>query len=367
MKVICQTADMTAALSQVSRALTNRSTLPVLECIKLTAEKGKLSLTGNDLHMGIESSLSAEVAEEGEVLLPGRLFGEIIRRLPDGEMQLQVNENSSAVIRAQGSRTTVQGLPSEDYPALPAVDEGNAVTIKQSLLRDMIRQTAFAIAVDESRPVLTGCLLEAQDDKMVMVALDGYRLALRRGEIAPLTNPISCVVPGRYLGELGRMLENGDEEITLRISPSHLHASFQNTSVIIRLLEGNFIRYNQIIPQDLAINVRTDKNLLFDCVDRASLMAREGKTNLVTFHLENNTLSITSNATMGDVYEELPVSNEGGEITIAFNVRYLADVLKSIDDDEVMLRFNMPITPCVITPVEGDSFLYLVLPVRMSA
>lgn len=366
MKCVCQTADMASALSLAGRAISAKSTLPVLECIKITATKDRLTLTGNDLHMGIESSLPASVSQEGEVLLPGRLFSEIIRRLPDGEMHLQVNENNSAVIRARGSRTTVQGLPCEDYPALPQMDETTCVTLKQSLLRDMIRQTAFAIATDESRPVLGGCLMEAEGEKMVMVALDGYRLALRRGEVLPVAKPVSCVVPGRYLGELGRMLDGGEEEITLRFSDSHLHASFQNTNVTIRLLEGHFIKYKQIIPQDLSINVLCERTLLFDCVDRASLMAREGKTNLVTFKLEEETLSITSNATMGDVYEELPVKSESGEITIAFNVRYVADVLKNIDDEEVMLRFNLPITPCVITPKEGDSYLYLVLPVRLN-
>lgn len=365
MRFQCQVSHLMAGLSIVNRALATRSTLQILEGVLLETCPEGLRLTCTDLALGIETLVEAEVAEEGRVVMPGRLFSEMVRKLPEGMLEMSVNDNHSAVLRCMKSRTTIAGMSATEYPDLPQVEDGNMISVPQNQLRDLVQKTCFAIATDESRPLLTGCLMEIESDEIRLVALDGFRLALRKLHHEQSIESIQAVIPGKVLSELAKVLSDEETEVHLHIGRTHLSADMGVTRVITRLLEGEYTRYRRILPTDWQTRIKVGRQDLEKAIERAGLMAREGKNNLVRFHIVDQMLTLTSNAEMGDVQEQLEIMMDGKDLDIAFNVRYVSDVLKVLDEDEISLRFNTSVMPCEIVPAEGDAYLYLVLPVRV--
>ena len=365
MHLSCSVSDMGAALGVVTRAIAARSTIQILEGVLLTTCPEGLRLTCTDLALGIETYIDAEIAEEGSVVLPGKLLAEIVRKLPDGKMEIIINDQNVASIRCEKSRTTLSGLVAEEYPALPDVGEAKAITLPEDMLKEMIQRTTFAIATDETRPILTGCLIESDGHELSLVALDGFRLALRKQSFEEEIPELSAVVPGKVLNEIAKILDDTEDTVTLMWGATHLSADMGSTRIVARLLEGEFIRYRQILPSDWQTRVTVSKKEMEAALDRASLMAREGKNNLVKMHIQEGTLLITSNAELGDVREEIQVQTEGRDLDIAFNVRYMSDTLRAIEDENIQIRFNSNVSPCVLLPTFGDKFLYLALPVRV--
>ena len=364
MRFSCDVSDLNASLSIVSRALAVRSPKPILEGILLESCEEGLRLTCTDLALGIETTIPASFIEDGRIVLPGKLLCEVVRKLPGGQVEFAISDRLQTTIRCASSRTTIMGLDPVEYPELPDV-QGSSFSMEQSVLRDMIGRTLFAIAVDESRPILTGCLMEITPAEMRVVALDGFRLAMRKENVSGPEKEVSAVVGGKVLGDIAKILADTDEAVSICFSRSHMKMVIGHTNVVARLLEGEFIRYRQILPDEWQTRVRVERSALWSAIDRASLIAREGKSNLVCFKIDGETLMVTSNSETGDVEEKILVSTEGKDLTIAFNVRYITDVLKALSDDEICMRFNSNVSPCVLCPTEGDSYLYLVLPVRV--
>lgn len=364
MRFVCYTNELNTALSIVSRALAVRSTKPILEGILFESCDEGLRLTCTDLALGIETTLPATFSEEGRAVLPGKLLCEIIRKLPGGSCDIAIGERMQATIRCASIRTTITGFDPVEYPELPQV-EGESFALPQNTLKDMIGRTLFAIAQDESRPILTGCLMEINRTEMRVVALDGFRLALRKENIQGPNAEINAVVGGRVLGDIAKILADTEEEASLCFTKTHIRLNIGQTRIVARLLEGEFIRYRQILPEEWQTRVTVERAELGSAIDRASLIAREGKTNLVCFKIDGETLEVTSNSETGDMEEKMNVMTEGKDLTIAFNVRYITDVLKALSDDQVVMRFNSNVSPCVVCPTEGDAYLYLVLPVRV--
>ena len=367
MKFICQKEDLIQGLNVSTKASATRSPQQVLECVSIAADASGVHLMCTDLQMGIVADVPATVAEGGRVLLNARLLSEIVRKLPEGEVTVSVSATNRAVISAAGSKTTLQVLSAQDFPQLPEVLDDQPISIRQNLLRDMIRQTGFAIAADDARPILMGILMEIENDEITLVALDGFRLARRKGRLNEPAGSVSAVVSGKYFIEIGKILGDDDTAVTLSLSATHLKLRTQTATVVIRLLEGDYIKYRQLLPPSYAISVRLSRGELADCIDRASLMAREGKSNLLKFSITQDKLAITSNSEMGDVYEEMDVETLGKDIDIAFNVRYITEAVRSIEEEQFLIKLNSNISPCVLVPTEGEDFLYLVLPVRTTA
>ena len=365
MRFHCEVPDLMGGLSIVNRALAARSSLQILEGVLLETCPQGLRLTCTDLALGIETVVPAQIAEEGRAVLPGRLFSEIVRKLPGGTMELTTNDNMAAQIRCQSSRTNLAGMNPLEFPELPQVEDGNVISLPQNQLRDTIQKTCFAIATDETRPILTGCLMEIAPEEIRLVALDGFRLALRLVEHAQEIEPMQAVIPGKVLSELAKVLTGDDAPVSLNIGRSHLSADMGETRVVTRLLEGEYIRYRQILPADWQTRIKVQRAELENAIERASLIAREGKNNLVRFHIAGQELTLTSNAELGDVEEHIRIDVEGKDIEIAFNVRYVSDVLKVLEEEEICMCFNSNVSPCVIAPPEGSAYTYLVLPVRV--
>lgn len=369
MQLTAAKPDLLAALSTVGRALSAKTTLPILEGIYLSAQAGRLEMKCTDMALGIQTAIAADVREAGEVVLPGKLFIEVIRKLPDdGDICIKVDDRLQATITCQHARVKLQGLRSDDYPALPDTgSDGWQVRIGAKAFQDMVRTSVFAIAIDETRPILTGVLLECGEDQLTMVALDGYRMALRRSKAQITGNVQEAVVPGRSLSEIGKLIGDWNEEILMIYGKNHLCVDLGDTRVVTRLLDGEFIRYRQILPGAAHTHMRLSIPQLYGAVERAQILAREGRNNLVKFAIKEEMLVVTAQSELGEVYEEISAEVDGKPLEIAFNARYVYDILKCLNHDEpVSLDFTTNVSPCVVRPIEGDAFVYLVLPVRFS-
>ena len=368
MRFTCQVADLVEGLSVASRAISARTTQPILEGVLIKTGEDSIKLTCSDGSISIVTQVPAEILDDGDLVLPGKLFLDVMRKLPEGELKASSNENFAMTVRSHGSRTTIAGQNPVNYPALPLVSAQNSFILPQKLLRELIEQTAFATSTDETRIVLTGSLLEIEKGELRMVALDGFRLALRLERLAGDTAEISAIIPQKALSEIGRVMADDENQMAMiLIGGSQLMINMEKTQVYATLIEGEFIKYRQIIPREWKTRVKVSTASISSCVERASLMAREGRNNLIRMSVGDGRIVITSNSESGDVYEELDAEVEGEDLDIAFNVRYMMDVLRAVRDNEIYIRFNSAVSPCLIGPVEGDGYTYLVLPVRVHA
>lgn len=368
MRFTCQVTDLVEGLSVASRALSARTTQPILEGVLIKTGEDSLKLTCSDGSISIVTQVPATIEDDGDLVLPGRLFLEVMRKLPTGEMKASSGDNFALTVRCQGSRTTIAGQNPVNYPALPLVSAQNSFILPQKLLGELIEQTSFATSSDETRPVLTGSLLEIEKGELRMVALDGFRLALRLERLSGDTAEISAIIPQKALTEIARVMADDETQMAMiLIGGSQLMINMDVTQFYTTLIDGEFIKYRQIIPKDWKTRAKVSTAAFSSCVERASLMAREGRNNLIRMSVSGGRIVITANSESGDVYEELDAEIEGEDLDIAFNVRYMMDMLRAIHDEEVYLRFNSSVSPCLICPVEGDAYTYLVLPVRVHA
>lgn len=368
MRFTCAASELQSALMVVTKALASKSTLPVLEGVLLNVHKDGIRLTCSDSSITIVTELPAMVEDPGQIVLPGRLFTEVVRKMPAGEIHAEMKNGTVVTLKCLGSRTSITGMDATQFPKLPDVNSDDEITFPQPMLKDMIQRTSFAIAVEDTRQVLTGCLLDVANGEARMVALDGYRLAMRTARVSDTAMKLTAIVPGKSLSELGKLLsDDEDSRLALRADKNMMHVSLPSTEIYMRLIDGEFIDYRRILPAGWKSRITVDCGQLKSCVDRASLMAREGKNNLIRLDVSGDDLHITSNSEIGDVHEEMEIEHEGDDLLIAFNVKYIIDAVRAIDDEQVTMRFNSGVSPCVIAPLEGDSYLYLVLPVRINA
>ena len=366
MKILCSKEQLNSALSVVGRALPSRTPLPVLEGILVEAESDTVRLMATDLRLGVETTFPATVLEAGVTVLPGKLLLDVARRLPEGEVEISC-EDTTAHLRCQGSHTSLQMMAAEEYPALPEVESSRPLYLDLDTFRDMIRQTVYAASLDESRPILTGVLLELKGERLRLVALDGFRLALRQCSLGEDYGELQAVCPAHALSEIGKIVGGADDKVRLTLTPTHLMAEVEGVRVVTRLLDGEYIKYRQILPAEWQSRAQIDVKVLSDAIDRASTVAREGRNNLVRLNLSTGEMLLSADSEFGKVQEKVPLALEGEGLEIAFNARYLSDMLKNIDDEAVYLCFNTNISPCVVRPLEGADYLYLVLPVRIYA
>lgn len=364
MRFVCDKSILQDAISTCQKAVTGKSTMPILEGILIEAANGKITLTGSDKDLSIETVIEADIDEEGSIVVDSRLFGEIVRKLPNDKIDIKTNINNSIDIICRKSVSTLIYMNSEEYPELPEIDESSFIKIPQKILKNMIRGTIFAIAQDETRPILTGIDFELEPGKINLIALDGYRLALMSEKIDN-DEKINAVIPGKTLNEVSKLLSDDDNEIYIKFTENHILFRLGQTRIISRLLEGEFIKYNSIIPSEYKLKITVKRDEILDCIDRASLMAKEGNTNLIKLSINEDNMIITSNSQLGKAKEELNIILQGEPLEIAFNSKYLIDVFKIMEEEEVEMEFSTSVSPCVIKNKEYQNSTYLVLPVRL--
>lgn len=358
-----QKSVLQEAIATVQKAITGKSTMPILQGIYIKTRHNQLLLMGSDKDLTIVTTIECDIQSSGELVVDSRLFGDLIRKLPNDVIEVSTNENSTLSIKCLKSNATLVYMEATDYPAVPEIEEDKVLTLPQNLLKNMIKSTIFAISHDETKPILTGVLFDAKDNKLNLVATDRYRVSIRTEGINSSVE-VHNVIPGKTLGEVSKLLSDGEEETEILFTQNHILFRLGNTRVISRLLEGEFIKYSSIIPKEYLLKVIVDKSELLSCIDRASLMGKEGKTNLVKLNIQNETMVITSNSQLGMAREELPIILQGDELKISFNSKYLMDNLKVMDSDEVEMEFSTNVNPCVIKNKDNNNCTCLLLPVR---
>lgn len=367
MKFVCSEKQLAAAVNIVQKASSNKTTLPILKGILIEANNDYLRLVGNNLDIAIENEIEAEVIENGSVVISSRLFGDIIRKLPDADISLSTDADNNVHISCEGSDFDIIGQASEEFPSLPDVTDENIYSFDKNVFKNMIRQTAFAASIDETRPILTGELIEIEDGKASVVALDGYRLAVK-DVVVEGNKKNKAVVPVQTLNEIMKIIGNESEgSVLVSFSENHVLFTVDGVRITSRLLDGDFINYKQIIPKDYKTRVKVQTKGLLDGLERASLLAREGKNNLIKISIKDEIMKISSNAEIGSVEEKVYIELEGEDMQIGFNSKYLIDALRVLDCEYVYLDLTTSVNPCIIRPIGQKDYTYLVLPVRLSA
>lgn len=364
MKIICSKEQLLEGINIVQKAVSSKPALPILEGILLEA-KDNFKLTGNDLEMGIEFFVSADIKETGSIVLNSRMFGEIVRRLPDSEVLIEVKDNHTVVIECENSHFELKGLSSEGYPALPEIKKENAFKVSQKNLRDMIRQTVFAVGVDENRPILTGSLIECKENELIFVSIDGFRMALRRSIRENENSEFSVVVPGKTLNEIVKIMQSIDDEVLIYNSKNQILIDLGNCKIISRLIDGEYLNYKSIIPNDYETKIRIKRKDMLASLERAYLITTEDKKYPVKFNIKDDKILISSNTELGAVREEIFTDVNGSNMDIGFNPKYFIEALRVIEEEEIDVYFTSSIGPCTIRPIEGDDFAYMILPIRI--
>jgi len=359
--------DLLDGVNTVLKAVSSRTTLPILQCILLQATNDTFRLVGNDLELGIESRVKANINESGSVALEARMFADIVKKLPDSDIHITVDEKNLTTIVCEKSKFTISGQPGSEFIHLPEVPKNQAFSLSQLVLKDMIRQTIFSIALEEIRPIFTGELLECKDNMLNMVSVDGYRVSIRNMALEKEIDDFKLVIPGKTLNEISKILYSDDEAfINIYYTDKHILFEVDNSLIVSRLLEGEFPKYDQMFSKDYETMITINRRELIHSLERAALITRESKKNPIKMKIENQSLVITSNTELGNVYEEIDIKREGESLEIAFNPKYLIDALKAIDDNDVNFQFTSPLNPCIIKQIEGNDYKYLILPIRIN-
>lgn len=365
MKLICEGLDLSDAVLKVIKATANRTTNPILEGIKIKASQDTLTLSATDLEISIEKTIPADVKIEGEIVVPGKFFAEFIKKLSNEQIELTLTDKNLLKIKYTDSEGFIQCMNADEFPEIKNLVEPETIVINKADFRDLINKTIFSVAVDDARPILKGCLFEISKNVITAVALDGYRLALAKKTIKSTSAEFSCIVPARTLSEIAKILEGEDEDIEVLIQKNYLLVNVNNTKVITRLLDGDFIPYKQVIPQSVTSTIVINKKQLEFGLERASLLARMDKNNLVKFDVKDKLLTLSSQSDIGNVTENITISLDGKDVTIAFNARYMSECMRTIEDEFIKINFTSSVAPCTITSTAGVEYLYLILPVRI--
>ena len=366
MKFSCEKLFLQSAVATASRAVAVKSTIPALEGVLLQAG-AQLTVSGYNMQTGIRTALDADVTEEGALVLPARLFGEIIRRLPDDVITFTSDKGMNIRLTCGDAAYNITALSADDYPELPEVEDQYSIRLPQQLLRSMISETSFAVSTDETRPIHTGSLFEIGEADLTVVSVDGFRLALRREPLEGAKGgSFRFVAPGSALNEVEKICADTDEEAVITLGSRHLLFEIGGTQLICRRLEGEFLDYRAAIPRSNPIAVTASPKALISSIDRVSVVISEKQKSPVQCVFSDGRISMSVKTVNGEASDVCPVDGDGGGLTIGFNNRYLMDALKYAPADSVRLELNTGISPCVILPTEGEErFLYMVLPVRL--
>ena len=365
MKALCDGNDLAEAVGKAIKAVSTKTPNPVLGNIKIDAAPGTLTLTATDTELTIETSIVADVSDEGSILVPGKLFSDFTHKLTGERIELDFS-GGKLTLRYTDSSSEFACANVDDYPEVPTVLEAQSFCMSNRDLKDLITKVAFSVCQDDARPILKGVLLEIEDETVTAVALDGYRLAKCVKPIHDTTALMQAVVPARSLSEISRMLDDSDDDVKIYVQRNWLKVDLGHTSVTTVLLSGDFVPYRNIIRSNFETTVTLPCEQFSDSLERAMLLSRDDKSNPVRFDITERMLRISSNSGAGNIDEKLPVVTVGPDLTIAFNAKYFTEMLRVCGADSITIKFNSPADPCIVEPADGkEDFLYLILPVRI--
>jgi DNA polymerase-3 subunit beta len=365
MKLICDGLDLSDAVLKVSKALSVKAPNPVLEGIKITAKGDSLTLLATDLELTIEKTIKADVLMEGETVVVGKYFVDFVKKLEKEQVELSRLYDGGLQIKYSDSESELQVFPAENFPKIQKDESAVSIEVSQKNFKEIVEKTVFACSTDDSRPILKGCLFEIKENKLTTVALDGFRMAVVNKEVIA-SGDMKAVIPARALSEITRLLDKEDGLLKLYISKSSLFVQIENTCLSSRLIEGEFVKYNHILPTSFENIVTVSKQSLLTSIERASIISRNDRYNLVKLDIKEDIMNVIAKSEVGAVNENVNIMLKGKDLTIAFNGKYISEYLKIIEDEFINLNLNSTIDPCVITGVNNESYLYLILPLRIT-
>ncbi|PWJ46836.1 DNA polymerase III subunit beta [Faecalicatena contorta] len=367
MKIICSKSNLVKGVSIVSKAVPSKTTMPILECILIDASTDVVKLTANDMELGIETCIEGEIAERGIIALNARIFSEIVRKLPDNDVTIETDSSNQAFITCEKAKFNIAAQSGEDFSYLPVIEKEDYITVSEFTLKEVIRQTIFSIADNDTNKMMTGELFEIEDNILKVVSLDGHRISIRKIELKESYSPKKVIVPGKTLQEISKII-GGEAEVDVDISftKNHIVFEFDKTVVVSRLIEGDYFKINQMLSSDYETKVKINKKELLNCIDRATLLIKEGDKKPIIIDIQDESMELKIKSQIGSMDEEIFITKEGKDLLIGFNPKFLIDALRVIDDEEVDLYFMNAKAPCFIKD-EEQSYIYLILPVNFNA
>mgnify|MGYP004719613355 FL=1 len=367
MKLICSKASLLKGVSIVSKAVPSRTTMPILNCILIDASANEIKLTANDMELGIETVIEGEIIERGIIALDAKFFSEIVRKLPDNDVVIESDDTFQTTITCEKAKFNIVGKSGEDFSYLPYIEKNESISISQFTLKDVVRQTIFSIADNDTNKLMTGELFEINENRLRVVSLDGHRISIRNIELKESYSPLKVVVPGKTLQEISKILTGEAEDmVDIFFADNHILFEFDETKVVSRLIEGEYFHIDQMLSSDYDTKVKINKREFLSCIDRATLLIREGDKKPIILNIQDGSLQLKINSFVGSMNEEIEIEKEGKDLLIGFNPKFFIDALRVIDDEEVTLYMVNPKAPCFIKDDAG-TYVYLILPVNFNA
>ncbi len=366
MKISIRKANLLQGITTVSKAVSNKTTHPILSCILVEASGGVIKLTANDMEIGIESYVDGTVIEDGKVALEAKLFSDFIRKLPDSEISIESDKENKTIIKCERLEFNLPGKSGNDFSNLPVVSKDKYITISQFALRDVINQTIFSISDNENNKLMTGELFEVSNNRLSVVSLDGHRISIRYIDLKGDNSDIKVVVPGKSLSDISKIMNGGvDDPVNIYFNENNILFEFDNTKVVSRLIEGEYFRISHMLSVDYQIKMKINKRDFLDSLDRATLLIKESDKKPIRLSIEDRNLGLKISSLIGSLNDEIDIEKEGNNLVIGFNPKLIIDALRVIDDENVTIYFNNTKSPCVIKDDAG-SYIYLILPMGIN-
>ena len=366
MKLVCSKANLLNGVQTVSKAVPSKTTMSILECILVDATNGEIKLTANDMELGIETTIEGQIVEKGIIALDAKMFLEIVRKLPDSDITIETDASFKVVINCEKAKFTIIGKSGEDFSYLPAVEKDDSIVMSQFTLKEVVRQTIFSISDNDNNKLMTGELFDINGEEFKIVSLDGHRISIRKIQLKNSYSPKKVVVPGKTLNEVSKILPgDADSDVTISFTEKHIVFEFDKTVVVSRLIEGEYFKIDQMLSSDYETKVRVNKKEFLSCIDRATLLVKEGDKKPIIVNITDSGMELKINSALGSMNEEIDIQKQGKDLMIGFNPKFLIDALRVIDDEEVDLYMVNPKAPCFIKNAE-ESYIYLILPVNFT-
>lgn len=368
MKVICDRDTLSSAVATVSRAVSPRSNLAVLEGVYIRADEGgKVTLIGNDLEIGIEAVIEGDVREPGEIVIKAKMLGGILASIGDGSVSIETLGNNLALLKSGKAKFEIPSIAADEFPDLPTVDGEYSVSLPGGMLKEMIEKTIFAAAKTDNDPTRMGALFKIQKTGLTMVALDGFRIAMRKADLPNDFDERDMIIPEKSLSEAARIISDSEEEVKIVAAPGHAIFMFENCRLVTRLIEGSYTNYERILPTSFDLEFVCSRHQLADSVKRASLIIlNDVVKGPIRFRITDGNINVSCTTSAGSVDDNIAVDTQpGASLEIGFYNKYLQDVFNAVSDDEILMKFNKSINPLIIAPVEGDDYMYMVLPIKL--
>lgn len=367
MKLICNKSELLKGVNIVSKAVPVRTTMAILECILIDASANKIKLTANDMELGIETIIDGEILEAGIIALDAKIFLEIVRKLPDNEVTIETDAAFKTLITCEKAKFNIIGKSGEDFSYLPYVERKDSITMSQFTLKEVIRQTIFSITDNDANKLMSGELFEINENLLKVVSLDGHRISIRNIELKNSYEHKKVIVPGKTLNEISKIIPgSAEEDVMIFLTENHIVFEFDQTMVVSRLIEGEYFKIEQMLSSDYETKLTIHKKELLDCIDRASLLIKEGDKKPIIMNITDDSMELKINSFIGSMNEEIDIEKEGKDILIGFNPKFYIDALRVIDDESITIYMVNPKAPCFIKD-ENESYIYLILPVNFNS